>query len=191
VGAGTPRGGDHRHPGGGPRLDGDRLLRDASRRLREGVESSLRSLGTDYIDIYQVHWPDLHTAPEETAGTLEEVVAEGKIRHVGVSSYDVDEMHALGRFGRVETLQPPYHLFRREIEETTLPYAAAHDIDVLVFGPLAHDLLSGLMSESSTFDADAWRGKSPDFTAETFRRNLALVGRLKASRGRKTSAFPS
>jgi Aldo/keto reductase family/4'-phosphopantetheinyl transferase N-terminal domain len=87
------------------------------------VESSLRSLGTEYADIYQVHRPDLHTPPEETAGALEELVAEGKIRHVGVSNYAVDEMHALDRFGRVETLQPPYHLFRREIEETILPYA--------------------------------------------------------------------
>jgi aryl-alcohol dehydrogenase-like predicted oxidoreductase len=176
---------------GGLRLDGDRLLRDASRRwLREGVESSLRSLGTEYIDIYQVHWPDLHTPPEETAGALEELVAEGKIRHVGVSNYAVDEMHALGRFGRVETLQPPYHLFRRDIEETILPYAAAHDIGVLVYGPLAHGLLSGRMSESTTFDADDWRGKSPDFTAETFRRNLAVVERLKGFARQKDISLP-
>jgi aryl-alcohol dehydrogenase-like predicted oxidoreductase len=166
---------------GGLRKEGDRLLRDASRRwLREGVESSLRSLGTDYIDIYHVHWPDLHTPPEETAGALEELVAEGKIRHVGVSNYDVAQMEALGRFGRVETLQPPYHLFRRDIERTILPYAAAHDIGVLVYGPLAHGLLSGGLSESTIFDPDDWRSKSPDFTGETFRRNLAVVARLRS-----------
>jgi aryl-alcohol dehydrogenase-like predicted oxidoreductase len=107
---------------GGLRMDGDRLLRDASRRwLRAGVESSLHHLGTDYLDLYQVHWPDPHTPPEETAGALEELVAEGKIRHVGVSNYDLDQLQALGRFGRVETLQPPYHLFRRDIEEAILP----------------------------------------------------------------------
>jgi aryl-alcohol dehydrogenase-like predicted oxidoreductase len=155
---------------GGLRMDGDRLLRDASKRwLREGVESSLRNLGTDYIDIYQVHWPDLHTPPEETAGALEGLVGEGKIRHVGVSNYDVDQMQALGHFGRVETLQPPYHLFRRDIEETILPYTAEHDIGVLVYGPIAHGLLSGRMTESTTFDPDDWRSKSPDFTGETFR----------------------
>jgi aryl-alcohol dehydrogenase-like predicted oxidoreductase len=165
---------------GGLRMDGDRLLRDASRQwLRKGVESSLRSLGTDYIDIYQVHWPDLHTSPEETAGALEELVREGKIRHVGVSNYDVEQMQALGRFGRVETLQPPYHLFRRDIEETILPYTVEHDIGVLVYGPIAHGLLSGRMTESTTFDPDDWRSKSPDFTGETFRRNLAVVQRLK------------
>jgi hypothetical protein len=163
----------------GLRMDGDRLLRDTSRQwLREGVESSLRSLGTDYIDIYQVHWPDLHTPPEETAAALEELVGEGKIRHVGVSNYDADQMQALGRFGRVETLQPPYHLFRRDIEETTLPYTTEHDIGVLVYGPMAHGLLAGQMTESTTFDSDDWRSKSPDFTGETFRRNLAVVKRL-------------
>jgi aryl-alcohol dehydrogenase-like predicted oxidoreductase len=163
---------------GGLRMEGDRLLRDAGRQwLRAGVESSLRSLGTDYIDLYQVHWPDLHTPPEETAGVLEELVAEGKIRHAGVSNYDVDQMQALGRFGRVETLQPPYHMFRRDVEET-LPYAAAHNIGVLAYGPLAHGLLSGRVRQDTTFDADDWRSKSPDFTGETFRKNLAIVDRL-------------
>jgi aryl-alcohol dehydrogenase-like predicted oxidoreductase len=165
---------------GGLRMDGDRLLRDAGRQwLRAGVESSLRNLRTDYIDLYQVHWPDLHTPPEETAAALEELVAEGKIRHVGVSNYDVDQMEALGRYGRVETLQPAYHLFHRDIEEKILRYTAEHDIGVLVYGPIAHGLLSGRMTASTTFDPDDWRGKSPDFTGENFRRNLAVVERLK------------
>jgi aryl-alcohol dehydrogenase-like predicted oxidoreductase len=165
---------------GGLRKDGNRLLRDAGRRsLRDGVESSLRNLRTDYIDIYQVHWPDLHTPPEETAQALDELVAEGKIRHVGVSNYDADQMQSLGRFGRVETLQPPYHLFRRDIEDKIIPYATEHDIGVLVYGPMAHGLLSGRMTDSTTFDSDDWRSKSPDFTGETFRQNLAVVARLK------------
>jgi len=161
-------------------MDGDRLVRDASREwLRKGVESSLHSLRTDYIDLYQVHWPDLHTPPEETAGALEELVAEGKIRHVGVSNYDTEQMRAFSRFGQVETLQPAYHLFRRDIEETILPYTADHDMGVLVYGPMAHGLLSGRMTESTTFDFGDWRSKSPDFTGETFRRNLAVVEQLK------------
>jgi len=176
---------------GGLRMDGDRLLRDASRRwLREGVESSLRNLGTDYIDLYQVHWPDLYTPPEETAAALEELVGEGKIRHVGVSNYDADRMRALGGVGRVETLQPPYHLFRREIEATILPYTAEHDIGVLVYGPLAHGLLSGRMSESTIFDSDDWRSKSPDFTGETFRQNLAVVERLKGLARERDISLP-
>jgi len=165
---------------GGLRMDGDRVVRDASRDwLRKGVESSLRHLDTDYIDIYQVHWPDLHTPPQETAEALAELVAEGKIRHVGLSNYDAAQMETFGRFGPVHTLQPPYHLFRREIEDTVLPYTAAHDIGVLVYGPMAHGLLSGQLTESTTFDADDWRSHSTDFTGATFHRNLAVVEQLK------------
>jgi aryl-alcohol dehydrogenase-like predicted oxidoreductase len=163
---------------GGLRMDGDRLVRDASRRwLRAGVESSLRHLGTDYLDLYQVHWPDPNTPPAETAAALDELVREGKIRHVGVSNHDVDQMRVLGH---VETLQPPYHLFRRDIEDAILAYTRHNDIGVLVYGPLAHGLLSGRMDPATTFDPDDWRAKSPDFTGETFHRNLAVVGRLAA-----------
>lgn len=165
---------------GGLRPDGDHLVRDASAQwLRTGVESSLDNLKTDYIDLYQVHWPDPHTPPEDTAAALEQLVKEGKIRHAGVSNYDVEQMHALGRYQPVETLQPPYHLFRRDIEDTILPYTTEHDIGVLIYGPLAHGLLSGRMTESTTFDPDDWRRNSPDFTGDTFRRNLAVVQRLK------------
>jgi aryl-alcohol dehydrogenase-like predicted oxidoreductase len=165
---------------GGLRMEGDRLLRDASgRSLREGVESSLRNLGTDHVDLYQIHWPDEHTPVEETAQALAEMVREGKIRHVGVSNYDVKQMEDLARVGRVETLQPPYHLFRREIDDEILPYAMDHDIGVLVYGAMAHGLLTGTMTPETTFPPDDWRATSPDFTGETFRRNLAVVERLK------------
>jgi aryl-alcohol dehydrogenase-like predicted oxidoreductase len=177
---------------GGLRMDGDALLRDATAGwLRTGVESSLRNLGTDYIDIYQVHWPDRWTPAEETAGALERLVREGKIRHVGVSNYSVKEMEDLRAFGRVETLQPPYHLFHRAIEEEILPYAAKHDIGVLVYGPLAHGLLSGRMTPATTFAAEDWRGASPDFTGETFRRNLQVVDRLKQFARERAVGLPS
>ncbi|MDP9330422.1 MAG: aldo/keto reductase [Actinomycetota bacterium] len=165
---------------GGLRREGDRLVRDAGGRwLRDGVESSLRNLGTDYIDLYQVHWPDQHTPAEETAEALEDLVRGGKIRHVGVSNHDVKQMEELARFGRVETLQPPYHLFRREIEDEILPYAMDHDIGVLVYGAMAHGLLTGTMTPESRFARDDWRASSPDFAGESFPRNLAVVERLK------------
>lgn len=165
---------------GGLRMQGGYLLRDASARwIRAGVESSLRNLGTDYVDIYQIHWPDPRTPAEETAAALDELIREGKVRHVGVSNYGVDEMEALRRSGRLETLQPPYHLFRRAIEDEILPYTAKHDIGVLGYGPLAHGMLGGRMSTDTTFAADDWRSKSPDFIGETFRRNLQLVERLR------------
>ena len=129
---------------GGLRPVGDGITRDASPAwIRQGVESSLRSLATDYIDLYQVHWPDPATPFEETAEALAKLVADGKVRHVGVSNFDVAQMEAFSATLPVETLQPPYHLFRRAIEAEVLPYAAAHDIGVLVYGPLAHGLLGG------------------------------------------------
>ena len=167
------------------------MLRDASASwLRKGAESSLRSLGTDYIDIYQVHWPDQRTPAEEIAEALDELVREGKVRHVGVSNYDVAEMEELRRFGRLETLQPPYHMFRRDIEDEILPYTAAHDIGVLIYGPLAHGLLGGRMTADTTFASDDWRGTSPDFTGETLRRNLQVVERLKEFARERAVALP-
>lgn len=165
---------------GGLRTEANRLVRDASARwLRAGVEASLRNLGTDYIDLYQIHWPDQHTPAEETAYALDELVTEGKIRHVGVSNYNPAEMEQLAAYGRVETLQPPYHMFHRDIEAEILPYAVKHDIGVLAYGPLAHGMLAGAMNPSTTFAADDWRSRSSDFRGEPFARNLAVVARLK------------
>jgi aryl-alcohol dehydrogenase-like predicted oxidoreductase len=165
---------------GGLRREGDRLVRDASPGwLRKGVDESLDALGVDAIDLYQVHWPDPNTPFAETAGTLAELMAEGKIRHAGVSNFDADQMEVFAKDGPLETLQPPYHMFRRAIDDTVLPYCRTHDIGVLVYGPLAHGLLTGAMQTSTTFADDDWRSGSADFTGETFRRNLAVVDKLQ------------
>jgi hypothetical protein len=166
---------------GGLRRDGDRLVRDNSAAwLRQGVEASLGSLRTDYIDLYQLHWPDARTPAAETGAALAELIHEGKIRHVGVSNFSPAEMDTLRRFVDVQTLQPPYHLFRREIEAEILPYCADHDMGVLVYGPMAHGLLSGMMSPQTTFQPDDWRSHSSDFSGEAFAANLAVVAELKA-----------
>src|SRR5712691_7976164 len=165
---------------GGLRMEGDTLLRDASARwLRQGVEQSLRNLGVDYIDLYQVHWPDPNTSIEETASTLDQLVQEGKIRYVGVSNYNVEQMKAFERIRKLDALQPPYSLFRRDIEQAILPYTQEHGIGVLVYGPLAHGLLGGTFTPQTTFAADDWRSKSEIFHGETFQRNLAVVEQLK------------
>jgi aryl-alcohol dehydrogenase-like predicted oxidoreductase len=165
---------------GGLRKDGDALLRDASARwLREGVESSLRNLRTDYIDLYQVHWPDPKTPAEETGRVLADLVREGKIRHAGVSNYSPQQMTELARHGPVETDQPPYHMFHRDIEAEILPYAERNDIGVLVYGPMAHGLLTGTMTRQTTFAPGDWRGSSADFKDERFARDLDMVERLK------------
>jgi aryl-alcohol dehydrogenase-like predicted oxidoreductase len=164
---------------GGLRSTDRGLVRDASARwVREGVDASLRALGTDYVDLYQLHWPDPATPFDETAEALARLIAEGKIRHVGVSNFDVGQMEAFGVTLPVETLQPPYDLFRRDIEAEVLPYSAAHDIGVLVYGPLAHGLLSGSLGPETRFARDDWRSRSPMFQGETYARNLRVVAGL-------------
>jgi aryl-alcohol dehydrogenase-like predicted oxidoreductase len=165
---------------GGLRRTDSGLVRDASPDwLRRGVESSLAALGVEYVDLYQVHWPDPAVPASETAGALADLVAEGKIRHVGVSNYDAAQMDEFSTTLGVETVQPPYHLFRRDIEAELLPYCRAHDIGVLVYGPLAHGLLTGTLRADTRFADDDWRSKSSVFRGEAYRRNLEVVGELE------------
>lgn len=170
---------------------GGQRPRDASRdSLRRGVEDSLRALQLDYIDLYQVHWPDEQTPAEDTAAALQELADEGKIRHAGVSNYDAAQLAAFDRTRPVETLQPPYHLFRRGIERDALPYAREHDIGVLAYSPLASGLLTGTMTPETTFPEGDWRGQASAFHGETLRRNLAVVDHLSelaAARGLSVS----
>jgi aryl-alcohol dehydrogenase-like predicted oxidoreductase len=154
--------------------------RDASAKfLKDGVDQSLRALGVDYVDLYQVHWPDPKVPAEETAGALQELVDAGKIRHVGVSNYTIEQMADFAAVRPVETLQPPYHLFSRGIEAEVLPYTRARNIGVLAYSPLASGLLTGRFNESTTFAADDWRSQATAFTGEALRRNVAVVRRLE------------
>jgi aryl-alcohol dehydrogenase-like predicted oxidoreductase len=165
---------------GGLRMTDDGLVRDASPAfLRVGLEDSLRALDVDHVDIYQVHWPDPGIPFAETAAGLEELVQEGKVRHVGVSNYDTTQVAEFAETRPVETIQPPYHLFRRDVETSLLPYAREHDIGVLVYGPLAHGLLTGSMDEDTTFAADDWRSGSSVFQGKAFRQNLETVSELE------------
>ena len=161
-------------------MEGDKVLRDASAGwLRQGVEQSLRNLGVDYIDLYQVHWPDPNTPFAETASALNQLVQEGKIRYVGVSNYNVEQMKTFEQTRKLDALQPAYSLFRRDIEQDILPYTQEHGIGVLVYGPLAHGLLAGAFTPQTTFAADDWRSKSKIFHGDIFQRNLAVVEQLK------------
>jgi aryl-alcohol dehydrogenase-like predicted oxidoreductase len=155
------------------------VARDASPTwIRRGVEESLRELGTEAIDLYQLHWPDPVTPFEETAAALAALVDEGKVRHVGVSNFDAAQMEAFDEALPIETLQPPYHLFHRAIEGSVLSFARAHDVGVLVYGPLAHGLLGGHLRVDSRFHSGDWRAASADFHGDAYARNLASVAEL-------------
>ena len=109
----------------------------------------------------------------------------GKVRYVGVSNYDARQMAAFQQGRPLDALQPPYHLFRREIETSILPFTAEHGIGVLVYGPMAHGLLSGRMTEEVTFAPGDWRASSDLFRGETFHRNLRIVSELEAFAGER------
>jgi len=164
---------------GGLRMTADGQVRDSSPRwLRQGVDESLTALGIERIDLYQIHWPDPDTPLAETAGGLAELVDEGKIAHVGVSNFAVAQIEELSGTLPVETLQPLYNLFNREVAAEVLPYCAANDIGVLVYGPLAHGLLTGAIDEKTAFGGDDWRADHEPFRGEALRRNLRVVARL-------------
>jgi aryl-alcohol dehydrogenase-like predicted oxidoreductase len=166
---------------GGLRMHGTNIVRDSSPAwLRQGVEASLRNLGVDVIDLYQVHWPDAETPFGAAAEALAQLVDEGKIRYIGVSNFDVAQMREFEATRRIDTAQPPYHLFRRDVEQDVLRYCRERDIGVLVYSPLAHGLLGGTYTSETTFADDDWRSRSPAFQGEPFRRNLAVVDRLKS-----------
>jgi hypothetical protein len=165
---------------GGLRQTPDGLVRDSSPLwLRLGVEQSLVALSVDYIDLYQVHWPDPRVPLADTAGALQHLVDEGLIGHVGLSNFDTEEISEFARGGPVETLQPPYHLFRPDADRELLPFCRQHEIGVLAYGVLAHGLLSGRLTETSTFAPDDWRRSSPMFEGEEFATNLAVVRELQ------------
>ncbi|AEF34233.1 oxidoreductase [Mycolicibacter sinensis] len=165
---------------GGLRETDDGPVRDARPEwLRHDVDTSLAALGIDHIDLYQVHWPDPTVPAAETAGALAELVAVGKIRHVGVSNYDVDQIAQFSATLPVETVQPPFNMLRRDLQDTLLPYCRDNGIGVLVYGALAHGLLTGTITAESRFDDDDWRARSGIFIGDDFGRNLEVVEGLR------------
>ncbi len=135
-------------------------------------------LGTDVIDVYQVHWPDLETPFEETAVVLEEMRREGKIRAIGVSNFTPHQMDQFRTAAKLDAVQPPYNLFEREMEVDVMPYSRDTHLTVLSYGALCRGLLSGRMTENSKFEGDDLRKSDPKFKGERFQQYLAAVADL-------------
>ncbi|AZV38794.1 aldo/keto reductase [Komagataeibacter xylinus] len=148
-------------------------------RIRKEIEDSLRRLRTDYIDLYQVHWPDSAVPMEETARTLEALVREGKVLALGVSNFSIAQMEAFGQFAPLCAVQPPYNLFERAMEHDILPYARQHDLAILAYGPLCRGLLSGKMTAETKFGADDLRSADPKFQSPRFAHYLQAVRELQ------------
>lgn len=157
-----------------------RIWREASADyLRMACDRSLRALGRDQIDLYQVHWPVGGVPAEETIGALLELRAAGKVRAIGVSNYHLADLEAAGAVAPIDFFQPGYHLMRRDIERGELPWCAANDVGVIAYGPLAHGLLTGKMDASTTFAPGDWRADSELFADDAFAERIAVVEELK------------
>jgi aryl-alcohol dehydrogenase-like predicted oxidoreductase len=159
--------------------EGGRVTRNASRaRILHEIDDSLRRLRTDYIDIYQVHWPDPLVTIEETAEAMDTLYRQGKIRAIGVSNFSVGQMERFRRVAPLHVLQPPYNLFERAIEADLLPYCRKNKIATLGYGALCRGLLSGRMRPDTIFNGDDLRRTDPKFLAPRFAQYLAAVQRL-------------
>jgi aryl-alcohol dehydrogenase-like predicted oxidoreductase len=157
----------------------DNILRNSTReRITTELEDSLRRLQTDYIDIYQIHWPDPLVPMQETAEVMQQLSQQGKIRAIGVSNYSVEQMEAFRQVAPIHTAQPPYNLFERDIEADVLPYCQQHGITMLTYGALCRGLLSGKMTLNASFQGDDLRNFDPKFQRPRFEQYLQAVDRL-------------
>jgi aryl-alcohol dehydrogenase-like predicted oxidoreductase len=173
-------------------------LRDSSRAnvLRE-VDASLGRLGTDWVDVLLVHWPDGGTPFEETMRALEEVVASGRARFVGVSNFTAAMMAECMGTRRIDVQQVGYHMLDRRQETETFPYCLTHGIGVMGYGSLGHGLLTGAFTPATTFEPGRdWRGNGvafgqPIFRGENFRANVGVVERLRHEVAEPRGVAPS
>jgi aryl-alcohol dehydrogenase-like predicted oxidoreductase len=158
-----------------------RVLDPAS--IRRECEDSLRRLGVEAIDLYQIHWP-VENLEEVAAGwqTMADLKKEGKVRWIGVSNFDVARLESIQDIAPVTSLQPPYSLIRREVEDEILPYCMWKGTGVIVYSPMGSGLLTGAMTREriARLPADDWRGRDPQFQEPKLSENLAIVEHLKA-----------
>lgn len=159
--------------------------------LRE-AEDSLRRLGTDYIDLYQMHWPDIDTgAPaEETMRAMDRLVQDGKVRYVGLSNYDVALLERSLTVRHVDAIQPPYSILRPAAEKELLPFCLEKGIGVVGYSPLTSGILSGNYTYDTTFPESDWRSRNKAHTGEGLRANVDRVEKLKKIAARFDITMP-
>jgi len=149
--------------------------------LREELEASLRRLGLEQIDLYQIHWPNPETEIEEGWEALARFKEEGKIRWIGVSNFNVEQMKRAQKIAPITSLQPPYSMLRRAIEQEILPFAKENGIGVISYSPMVSGLLTGKMTAEriASLPADDWRRRSVEFNEPRLSRNMKLVELLR------------
>lgn len=157
---------------------GEPFRNSTRERIWREIGESLRRLRTDYVDIYQVHWPDPLVPIEETAEVLHRLYEDGRIRAIGVSNYSPEQMDVFRQAAPLHTAQPPYNLFERDAEAHVLPYCQWHGIATLTYGALCRGLLSGRLRPDRTFDGDDLRQTDPKFQPPRSAQYLLAVAAL-------------
>ncbi len=153
--------------------------------VRRELEESLKRLGTDYIDLYQIHWPKPDEDVEEGWAEIARQVKLGKIRYAGVSNFSVSQLERVRKIHPVSSLQPPYSMLKRGVEDEILPYCAKNGIGVVVYSPMQAGILSGgfTRERAENLPDDDWRKKAPAYMEPELSRNLRLVERLAGFAG--------
>src|SRR5258705_1561665 len=155
------------------------LKRDS---IRREVEDSLRRLQVDVIDLYQIHWPNPEKDIEEGWSTLSDLKREGKVRYIGVSNFNVEQLQRAMDIDHVDTLQPPYSLIHPDVDDQILPFCEKNGIGVIVYSPMMSGLLSGRMTREriADFPDDDWRKNNPEFQEPRISQKLGLAALLKS-----------
>jgi aryl-alcohol dehydrogenase-like predicted oxidoreductase len=176
-------------------------LRDSSReRVIASIDKSLKNLGTDYVDVYLVHWPDRRTPFEETMSALDDIVRDGKVRFVGLSNFKLEEIEACMGVRRVDVVQYGWNMFDRRMHTEILPYCAEHGVGFMAYGSLAFGLLTGTFTEDHDFGSTDWRARQGNmgaikmfaalFGPEKFKDNVRAVEDLKGIAARYGRSLP-
>jgi aryl-alcohol dehydrogenase-like predicted oxidoreductase len=149
--------------------------------VRKECEDSLRRLKVDVIDLYQVHWPQPDEEIEEGWAEMACLQQEGKVRWIGVSNFNIEQMKRAQKIAPITSLQPPYSLLTRDVETEILPFCQQHGIGVIVYSPMRAGLLTGKMTKerAQNLPEDDWRRRNPDFQEPRLSRNLQLVEILR------------
>ncbi len=166
----------------------------------ESIEKSLKSLNTDYVDVYLIHWPDRGTPFEEPMRALDDLVKQGKVRAIGLSNFKLSEIEACMKARRVDVVQYCWNMFDRRMQKEIFPYCRDHNIGVMAYGSLAYGILTGTMTEEMDFGSDDWRARRGKlgninlfqhlFGPDHFLKNLRAVEELKPIARRYGKTLP-
>jgi aryl-alcohol dehydrogenase-like predicted oxidoreductase len=142
-------------------------------------EDSLRRLGTDYIDLYQIHWPDFTTPMEETMEAVAQLIKQGKVRNAGVCNYNVAQLQEARKYINIVSNQVPYSMVKKDIEEDVVPYCLEHNVSILAYSPLERGLLTGKIKAGHIFQEGDHRAGLYFFTDENIKRTNAFLDKIK------------